>query len=131
MAIKDNVLYVDSYTDLVAFDISNPLSAKEIGRKTNVFNYGLVDGVSWYYDPYSKIITDYEIKIVTETINTNCGENSTVWPVYRGGVYYESAKTFQPATVPQGQMAPPELVDLWQDLQFLTNTFMQPLNLTC
>ncbi|MBK6979612.1 MAG: hypothetical protein IPH28_23050 [Cytophagaceae bacterium] len=92
MAIKDNVLYVDSYTDLVAFDISNPLSAKEIGRKTNVFNYDLVDGVSWYYDPYSKIITDYEIKIVTETINTNCGENSTVWPVYRGGVYYESAK---------------------------------------
>lgn len=92
MAIKDNVLYTDSYTDLVAFDISNPTAIKEIGRRMNVFNYGLVDGVSWYYDPYSKIITDYEIKTITETISTNCGENNPVWPIYRGGVYYESAK---------------------------------------
>lgn len=86
MAVKDEVLYVDSYTDLVALDIKNPKSIKEIGRLVNRFNYGLSDGISWYFDPYSKIITDYETKEVTQTVKTNCGENYTVWPVYRGGV---------------------------------------------
>jgi hypothetical protein len=86
MAVRDNVLYADSYTDLVALDISNPKSIKEVGRVKNMFNYGLVDGISWYYDPYSKIVTDYEFKTITQTVATNCGQNGGVWPVYRGGI---------------------------------------------
>jgi hypothetical protein len=85
MAVRDNILYADSYTDLVALDITNPKGIKEVGRVKNMFNYGLVDGISWYYDPYSKIITDYEFKTVTETVSTNCGQNGSVWPVNRGG----------------------------------------------
>lgn len=86
MAVRDNILYADSYTDLVALDISNPKAIKEVGRLRNMFNYGLIDGVSWQYDPYSKIITDYEFKTVTETVATNCGQNGNVWPLYRGGI---------------------------------------------
>jgi hypothetical protein len=91
MAVRDNILYADNYTDLVALDISNPKVIKEVGRIKGMFNYGLADGVSWYYDPYSKIITDYEMKTVTEVVQTNCGQNTTVWPVYRGGVMYDAA----------------------------------------
>lgn len=91
MAVRDNILYADSYTDLVALDITNPKTIKEVGRVKNMFNNGLVNGVSWYFDPYSKIITDYEFKTVTETVATNCGQNSTVWPVFRGGeIAYDS-----------------------------------------
>ncbi|MCP9769608.1 hypothetical protein EGI22_17025 [Lacihabitans sp. LS3-19] len=91
MAVKDNILYVDNYTDLVALDISNPKSITEVGRLKNMFNNGMVDGISWYFDPYSKIITDYELKTVTETVKTNCGQNGTVWPVFRGGMLEDRA----------------------------------------
>ncbi len=37
MAIKDNLLYADSYIDLVWFDISNPSQPILKGRKENVF----------------------------------------------------------------------------------------------
>lgn len=88
MAVKGNILYTDNYTDLVAFDISDVKNIKEVGRKNNMFVNGMVDGISWYYDPYSKIITDYAWKTVTEKVKTGCGEGSTVWP--GGGVYYDT-----------------------------------------
>lgn len=87
MAIRNNTLYADSYMDLVAIDIKNPLAVKEVGRVKNIFQYGLFEGISWYYDTFSRIVTDYEWKNVTETIETDCGANTTTWPIYyRGGI---------------------------------------------
>lgn len=40
MAVKGNMLYADSYLDLVVIDISNPQSATEINRRMDVFEYG-------------------------------------------------------------------------------------------
>ncbi|HEY8916828.1 MAG TPA: hypothetical protein VIM87_10325 [Chitinophaga sp.] len=37
MAVNGNILYADSYMDLLAVDISNPLAAKENSRVQNVF----------------------------------------------------------------------------------------------
>ncbi|WP_443937692.1 LVIVD repeat-containing protein [Pedobacter sp. MW01-1-1] len=37
IAIKDNILYADSYIDLLAFDISNPANAKQVKRVKDVF----------------------------------------------------------------------------------------------
>lgn len=91
MAVQNNILYADSYTDLVALDITDPKAIKEVGRVKNMFNHGLVEGISWYYDPYSKIITDYEFKTVTETVSTNCGQFGSVWPIYRGGMAEDAA----------------------------------------
>jgi hypothetical protein len=85
IAIKDQSLYADNYTDLVVLDISNISAIKEKSRLKNMFTNGLVDGLSWYFDPYSKIITDYEYKMVTRTTKTNCGNNQGIWPVNRGG----------------------------------------------
>lgn len=72
-AIKDNVLYADSYMDLVALDLSNPQQVRETGRKAKIFNRGVWEGRSWYYDARSNTITDYNKEIRTETYRTNCG----------------------------------------------------------
>jgi hypothetical protein len=37
IAVRDNILYADSYTDLVVIDISNPLNMEEIKRIRNIF----------------------------------------------------------------------------------------------
>ena len=37
MAIKDNILYADSYIDLVWFDVSTPAQPRLLGRKEEVF----------------------------------------------------------------------------------------------
>ena len=90
IAVKDNILYADSYTDLVALNITDPTKISEVGRVKNMFTNGIVDGISWYYDPFSKIITDYEFKTITETVSTNCGQNGSIWPIYGGGIYNDA-----------------------------------------
>ncbi len=93
MAVKGNILYADSYTDLVAFDMNDTKNIKEVGRIKNMFSSGLVDGIYWYFDPFSKIITDYEYKTVTQVIKSNCGQPNTIWPLREGvkdGVAFQS-----------------------------------------
>lgn len=89
MAVKNNTLYVDSYMDVVALDISNPTDVKEIGRTKDIFQNGLHDGLSWYYDKYSRIVTDYEWKTVTDNMKTDCGANLAQWPVFNRGGFYD------------------------------------------
>jgi hypothetical protein len=89
MAVKENTLYADNYTDIVAFDISDPKSIKETGRVKDVFTNGLTDGISWYYNSQNQTVTDYEIKIVSEKVRSNCGQN-IVNPIY----YYANDVAF-------------------------------------
>jgi hypothetical protein len=89
MAVKNNTLYVDSYMDVVALDISDPKKVIEVGRQKNIFQNGLYDGLSWYYDAYSRIVTDYEWKTVTETIKTDCGASYGSWPIFGRGEFYD------------------------------------------
>jgi hypothetical protein len=95
MAIKDDVLYADSYTDLLSFDVSDPKNIKELSRLSGVFSYGLVDGISWYYDPSTETITDYEYKVMTTKVKTACGENNNVWPMYRDLAFNTDMKNSQ------------------------------------
>jgi hypothetical protein len=73
MAVKDNILYTDNYMDVVTFDITDPKNIKQTGRVKDVFNYGTADGVTWSYSPGYQTVTDYETKIITDKIRTNCG----------------------------------------------------------
>lgn len=41
LAVKDNILYADSYIDLITLDISDLSDIKEIGRLEDVFSYSL------------------------------------------------------------------------------------------
>ncbi|WP_337043372.1 LVIVD repeat-containing protein [Emticicia sp. 17c] len=73
VAVKENTLYADSYMDMVTFDITDPKSIKETGRVKNVFTNGLVEGINWFYNAQSQTVTDYEFKIVTDKVRSNCG----------------------------------------------------------
>ena len=71
MVVKNNILYADSYVDLVAIDIADPSHAKEIGRVKNVFYYDLpaktepgyqTSGINYNLG----IVVDWELKHVSK-----------------------------------------------------------------
>ena len=72
MAIRDNILYADSYMDLVAFDLSNPANIREVNRVQNVFPNGQFEGGWWSFNQNSVMLSDQRVDYVTETMETNC-----------------------------------------------------------
>lgn len=81
LAIKDNILYADSYIDFVALDISNPQDVKLIKRIENIFpSYGM-----YVHDTTKMILTGFKEKIVTETV-----ENFNNRPSIRGGFFEDT-----------------------------------------
>jgi len=74
MAIKGNILYADSFIDLVAIDITDINNPKEIGRLTNVFPEVVPEGDVWFpyamVDKTKGVIIDWETKTVTDTAGT-------------------------------------------------------------
>ncbi|WP_276372441.1 hypothetical protein [Chryseolinea sp. H1M3-3] len=83
MAVKGNVLYADSYVDLVAFNISDINTIKETGRLEGVFknyrSFGMPTDVNCC------VVTDWTQKQVVELYESDCDVNMQPW----GGVYYE------------------------------------------
>ena len=80
IAVRNNILYADSYSDLVSRDITDPANAKEVGRVQNVFQFGQFDGVSWSLMGQNSAagmisIQDFTVDFVTETVTTSCEEN--------------------------------------------------------
>ncbi len=70
MAIRGNILFADSYIDLVSIDITDINNPVEKGRLKNVFPEIVPEGDKWY--PYSNVdktkgvIVDWEVKTITE-----------------------------------------------------------------
>lgn len=99
MAVNGNILYADSYLDLVAIDISDPTQVKVTKRIENVFparhfTYGFQD------DPNGKgIITSFH---ATDTaVKKACDI-----PVNYGGYYYDAAQSML-YTVAAANVPPP------------------------
>jgi hypothetical protein len=90
IAVKDNILFADSYTDFVALDISNPKDVKEVSRTNNVFVNGQVDGLWWNFNPNDQTIYDSRYKIYTTTQEVACEQQSN----YYGGPYYYDIASF-------------------------------------
>jgi len=81
--IRGNLLYSDSYMDLVIIDISDISNAIEIGRVNNVFNN--YNSYGFYVDAQLGVVTDWhEVERVNITEST-CGNSSTI---YNWGMYY-------------------------------------------
>ncbi|MCU0339644.1 MAG: hypothetical protein MUE30_07155 [Spirosomaceae bacterium] len=82
MAVRGNILYADSYTDLVALNITDPTAIREVGREKEVFLNGQFDGAGWSLNTSTGVINDQNMEIVTETIKTDCENNGSggVWP---------------------------------------------------
>jgi hypothetical protein len=63
LAARGDILYVDSYVDLVTLDISNPLDVREIGRIEGIF---LNQAGEVYFDPERGVIIGWEEKVVID-----------------------------------------------------------------
>lgn len=78
IAVKDNILYADSYTDLVAIDISNPTNVREVGRTKDALSYTIPSGLDWNYpvaqiDQSKGVVIGYTIGEVEESCkNEDC-----------------------------------------------------------
>ena len=91
MAIKDNILYTDSYTDLVLIDISNPEQPTEVKRIEEMFEY-VIPTYDWDYpldeiDEEKGVITRFEIKEITREVYNN----PYPWPIFYDYVSMESS----------------------------------------
>jgi hypothetical protein len=89
MAIRDNILYADSYVDLVAIDISNLEDIREVKRIQNVFPYmvpecenGIVEGV----DQNQGVVVGYNK--TERTVNVENNNSYPQYPYWRQDVMY-------------------------------------------
>jgi hypothetical protein len=88
IAVKDNILYADSYTDFVALDITNPKDVKEVSRTESIFLNGQLDGLGWTYNAPDQTIYDSKYKIYTTTQEVACDPQPQY---YYGWGYYDVA----------------------------------------
>jgi len=92
MAIRGNVLYADSYIDLVAIDISDIENPVEIGRIENIFPEVVPEGDVWYpyamVDKSEGVIIDWEVRTITEE-----REPGSTWNkyIFRGEMMFTAA----------------------------------------
>jgi len=82
MAIKNDMLFADSYIDLMLVDISNPLQPKEVKRIEKFFEY-VIPPYDYEYpldeiDHEKGVITGYELKEITREIH----HNPYPWPMF-------------------------------------------------
>lgn len=82
LAIRDNILFADSFIDLLLIDISSPLLPVEIKRIEKIFEYVIppydIDYPLDQIDQEKGVITGYKIKEITREINNQ----PYPWPMY-------------------------------------------------
>lgn len=80
IAIKDNILYADSYIDLVSIDVSNFSGIKEVGRVQKVFPYTIPVYDTKYplakLDETKGVITGWVVKSIRQELEQR------YYPVY-------------------------------------------------
>jgi hypothetical protein len=84
MAIRNNLLYADSYVDLLVIDVSNPEDPELEKRIEGLFEY-IIPPYDWDYpldeiDEDKGVITGYEIKKITREVYSP----PYPWPVFWG-----------------------------------------------
>lgn len=102
MAVRNNILYADSYMDLVALDISDVMNIRQIKRVNNVFPSGQFNGGSWFLNTNTGDIHDQRVDYVKEQIQTNCEDdiapNGWWGPVFA----FTDSRSFQSAAPSTG-----------------------------
>ncbi len=94
IAVHNSILYVDSYTDILTFDISNPHNIEFLCRTTDVFNNNKAQSSLGYnhdlpatnINPDLGVIIGWEQQEVTEEI-------------YYGGIFYDSFELIDVLTI--------------------------------
>ncbi|MCE7067580.1 LVIVD repeat-containing protein [Dyadobacter sp. CY326] len=91
IAVRDNILYADSFSDLVAIDISDPSNPIELNRVKNVFKSGTFDGGFWTLNESTGAINDQDVELVTEIVEVNCEEDIVPTSWWEGGWFVDKA----------------------------------------
>jgi hypothetical protein len=88
IAAIGNVMYADSYIDLLALDISNPNSVSVLKRVENVLPQRTFTG-GYYADPALGVAVDWVEKEVTQEMEMDCNGGGGWWgtePFFEGDV---------------------------------------------
>jgi hypothetical protein len=85
IAVRNNILYADSYMDLVALDITDVTNIKQVKRVNNVFPSGQFNGAYWYINAANGDVLDQRIDYVKEEIKTDCGDGVGPTNTWNGG----------------------------------------------
>jgi len=88
LAIKGKTLYADSFVDLVALDISNPLSVREVSRLDGVFKNYTTMGIAANAD--CCVITSWKEMSTVTISDSECSFVEQPW----GGFLYNSGVAF-------------------------------------
>ncbi len=84
LAGKGNILYADSYIDLLAIDVSDVNNVKELKRVEDVFP--LYNSYGFYTDAARGVVTSWEEVEVVETFEGEVNEFAPGWYYYRSGM---------------------------------------------
>jgi hypothetical protein len=87
MAVHDDILYVDSYLDLVAIDVTNPLAPVEVSRVEDVFQnfYSYAEEIGY--------LVEYKQSNITRTIDCSSANwGNQVW--FEGDVLMTADASF-------------------------------------
>jgi hypothetical protein len=99
ISITDNIMYADSYIDLVVLDVENIDNVHEVGRLKDLLPY-TVPAVSdtkfplGYVDKDKGVVVDWELRTIKEKVDVN--PDPVPYPVYfyGGGLaYYDKANS--------------------------------------
>jgi hypothetical protein len=90
LAIKGNVLYADSYIDLVALDISNLNAIHEVERIEGIFS--TYNSLGFYADEVRGVVTEWQEKEMSFEAD-DCNVQYQPW----GGIYYDGGIAFMAA----------------------------------
>lgn len=94
IAATGNVLYADSYIDLLALDITNPQSITVLKRIENALPQRTFTG-GYHADPEKGVVVDWKEVEKTEKVNADCGGGGWwgVGPWMEGDVVLNTSNT--------------------------------------
>lgn len=79
LAAMGDVLYADSYIDLLALDISNPLSVTVLSRTENALPYRQYAAFGYSEDKTKGVVVAWKDSLITEKVNTDCKGGGGWW----------------------------------------------------
>jgi hypothetical protein len=137
LAIRNGLLYADSYVDLVWFDISNPAQPELKGRLDTIFTTALpttdnqygIDYAKCYEKKNSGVVVGWELKEKTEEVSHYTGGWWNGWS--KGDILYTSptsTATVESSTGINGSMS---RFTIYNDhLYSVTNNYMNIFDLS-
>lgn len=94
LVIRGNLLYTDSYMDLVIIDITDKINAIEVNRINNVFSS--YNSYGFYVSEELGVVTNWVEREQVNISNSECGEQQIFdWGMYyRGGIAFANFESF-------------------------------------